>query len=269
MGSFLDMTISNIAIVGAGVMGEGVINSLLKAGISSRSILINDKCSERVQKLQASYGVNSGSISEADAVFLAVKPQDFETCIEELKVELRDGTLLVSLLAGVRISSIESSVGNRLRVIRVMPNTPLLLGEGMSVITKGRSGSETDLAWVSRMLSNSGKTLVVDEELMDAVTAVSGSGPAYFYGFVEAMIKAAMKLGLTEQDAKLLVHQTLIGAAKMVQESGKDAATLRGEVTSPNGTTAAALNSFHTSGWEDIVYRAIKAAMDRSRELSN
>lgn len=263
------MTITNVGIVGAGVMGEGIINSLLKAGVSSKAILIRDKRSERVQELKASYGVNEGRIGEADSVFLAVKPQDFETCIEDLKVELRDGTLIVSLLAGVKISRIESSVGSRARVIRVMPNTPLLLGEGMSVISKGKSGSETDLAWVSKLLSNSGKTLVVDEELMDAVTAVSGSGPAYLYGFVEAMIKAAIKLGLREQDAKLLVHQTLIGAAKMVQESGKDAATLRGEVTSPNGTTAAALSSFHTSGWEEIVYKAMKAAMDRSRELRN
>jgi len=110
---------------------------------------------------------------------------------------------------------------------------------------------------------------VVEEELMDAVTAVSGSGPAYFYGFVEAMIKAANKLGLSEQDSKLLVHQTLIGAAKMVQVSGKDAATLRREVTSPNGTTAAALSSFESNGWEEIVYKVMKAAMDRSKELSN
>ena len=263
------MTITKVAIVGAGVMGEGMINSLLKSGFVSKAILIKDKRPQRVQELEESYGVKSGNISEADAVFLAVKPQDFETCIEDLKVELRDGALLVSLLAGVKISRIESSVGSRARVIRVMPNTPLLLGEGMSVISKGKSGSETDLAWVSKLLSNSGKTLDVDEELMDAVTAVSGSGPAYFYGFVDAMIKAAIKLGLREQDAKLLVHQTLIGAAKMVQDSGKDAATLRGEVTSPSGTTAAALSSFHTNGWEEIVYKAMKAAMDRSRELSN
>jgi len=263
------MIITSIAIVGAGVMGEGMINSLLQAGVSSKVILIKDKRSVRVQELKASYGVNEGSIGEADAVFLAVKPQDFETCVEYLKAELRDGALLVSLLAGVKSLRIESSVGSRVRVIRVMPNTPLLLGEGMSVIAKGRSGTQTDLAWASGMLSNSGKTLVVDEELMDAVTAVSGSGPAYFYGFVEAMTKAAIKLGLTEHDATLLVNQTLVGAAKMLQESGKDASTLRKEVTSPNGTTAAALSSFDASCWEEIVYKAMKAAMDRSRELSN
>jgi len=263
------MAFSKIAIVGAGVMGEGVINSLLTAGIKSNAIVIRDKRTERVDELVKKYGVISGHIHEADAVILAVKPQDFESCIAELRAEVEHEFLLVSLLAGVKSSRIENKVGGRVRVIRVMPNTPILLGEGMSVITKGRSGTEGDLAWVNNLLSNSGKTLVVEEGLMDAVTAVSGSGPAYFYGFVEAMIKAASKLGLSEQDSKLLVHQTLIGAAKMVQESGKDAATLRREVTSPNGTTAAALDSFESNGWEGIIYKAMKAAMDRSKELSN
>jgi len=263
------MTISKVAIVGTGVMGEGMINSLLTAGIESGAISIRDKRIARVDELVNKYGVISGHIREADAVILAVKPQDFETCIAELRAEFEHDFLLVSLLAGVKSSRIENNIVGKARVIRVMSNTPILLGDGMSVITKGKTGTKSDLAWVENVLSNSGKTLVVEEELMDAVTAVSGSGPAYFYGFVEAMIDAASKLGLSEQDSKLLVHQTLIGAAKMVQESGKDAATLRREVTSPNGTTAAALDSFESNGWEEIIYKAMKAAMDRSKELSN
>jgi len=263
------MAISKVAIVGTGVMGEGMINSLLTAGIESGSISIRDKRTERVDELVKKYGVTSGHIHEADAVILAVKPQDFESCIAELRAEVVHEFLLVSLLAGVKSSRIENKIGGRARVIRVMPNAPILLGEGMSVITKGLSGTEGDLAWVDKLLSSSGKTLVVDEELMDAVTAVSGSGPAYFYGFVEAMIKAANKLGLSEHDSKLLIHQTLIGAAKMVKASGKDAATLRKEVTSPSGTTAAALSSFESNSWEEIIYKAMKAAMDRSKELSN
>ena len=263
------MAISKVAIVGNGVMGEGMINSLLTAGIKSSEIVIKDKRAERVDELVRNYGVISGHIHEVDVVIIAVKPQDFETCIAELRAEVEHDFLLVSLLAGVKSSRIENQVGGKARVIRVMPNTPILLGEGMSVIAKGKSGTDGDLAWVVNLLSNSGKTLVVEEELMDAVTAVSGSGPAYFYGFVESMIKAANKLGLSEQDSKLLVHQTLIGAGKMVQESGKDAATLRREVTSPNGTTAAALSSFESNGWEEIVYKAMKAGMDRSKELSN
>jgi len=263
------MTLVKVAIVGAGVMGEGLINSLIKAGANSNDIVIKDKHSERVQELKELYGVNSGNIGDANAILLAVKPQDFEVCIEDLKVEIQSSILFVSIMAGIRCSRIEKAIGKHARVIRVMPNTPLLLGEGMSVIAQGETSSKEDLEWVDKLFSSSGKTLVVDEKLMDAVTAVSGSGPAYLYGFVEAMIQSAVKMGLTGQDAKLLVNQTLVGATKMIQESGRDAATLRKEVTSPNGTTAAALNSFDASGWEEIVYKAMKAAMDRSRELSN
>ena len=216
------MAISKVAIVGTGVMGEGMINSLLTAGIESNAIVIRDKRTERVDKLVKKYWVTSGHIHEADAVILAVKPQDFESCIAELRAEVEHEFLLVSLLAGVKSSRIEDKIGGKARVIRVMPNTPILLGEGMSVITKGKSGTESDLAWVDNLLSNSGKTLVVAEDSMDAVTAVSGSGPAYFYGFVEAMIKAANKLGLSEHDSKLLVHQTLIGACLLYTSDAAD-----------------------------------------------
>lgn len=263
------MTISKVAIVGTGVMGEGIINSLLKAGTKPNSIVIRDKRAERVQELVSKYGLNAESIQGSDAVILAVKPQDLEKCADELKSEISDRVLLVSLLAGVTSARISDAFGVALRIIRVMPNTPILVGEGMSVISRGKTALETDLAWLEGVLSKSGKTLVVDESLMDAVTATSGSGPAYFFSFVESMIKAANKLGLSEQDAKLLVHQTLIGAAKMIEGSGKDAGTLRKEVTSPNGTTAAALNSFELSGLDEIVYKAMKAAKDRSEELSN
>jgi pyrroline-5-carboxylate reductase len=263
------MTISRVAIVGIGVMGEGVINSLLKAGNKPDSIVIRDKRGERVQELITRYGLTEGSIQEVDAVILAVKPQDLEKCVEEVRVEISERVLLVSLLAGVTSARISNAFGREVRIIRVMPNTPILLGQGMSVMARGKTALETDLAWLVGVLSKSGKTLVVDEGLMDAVTATSGSGPAYFFGFVEAMIKASMRLGLSEQDSKLLVNQTLIGAAKMIEESGKDAETLRKEVTSPNGTTAAALASFESSGWEEIVYEAMKAAKDRSEELSN
>jgi pyrroline-5-carboxylate reductase len=263
------MIISKVAIVGTGVMGEGIINSLIKVGIKPNSIVIRDKRADRVQELVSSYGLTSGSLQEADAVILAVKPQDLEKCAQELNAEISARVLLVSLLAGVTSARISDAFGREIRIIRLMPNTPILLGQGMSVIARGKTALETDLAWLEGVLLKSGKTLVVDESLMDAVTATSGSGPAYFFGFAEGMIKAAIRMGLSEPDSKLLVNQTLIGAAKMIEESGKDAGTLRKEVTSPNGTTAAALASFESSGWEEIVYEAMKAAKDRSEELSN
>jgi pyrroline-5-carboxylate reductase len=263
------MTFPRVAIVGAGVMGEGMINALLKSGIEPNSIVIRDKRRERVEELTYKYGLASGTLDEVEVVILAVKPQDLEKCIGELQLELSDRVLLVSLLAGVSSSRIYEKFEREIRIIRTMPNTPILFQEGMSAIAKGKNAIDADLEWVESLLSHSGKTIIVDEMLMDTITAISGSGPAYFFGFVEAMIKAAQRLGLSEQDSKLLVNQTLIGAAKMIEESGKDAGNLRKEVTSPNGTTAAALASFESSGWEEIVYEAMKAAKDRSEELSN
>jgi pyrroline-5-carboxylate reductase len=187
----------------------------------------------------------------------------------DIKLGIEQESLLVSIVAGVQCSRIEELAGPRARVVRVMPNTPILLKEGMSAIAAGKNATKSDIEWVETLFATSGQALIVDEKLMDAVTATSGSGPAYFFRFIEAMVKAATTLGLSERDSKLLVNQTLIGAAKMIEESGKDAETLRKEVTSPNGTTSAALASFESSGLEEIVYKAMKAAKDRSEELSN
>jgi pyrroline-5-carboxylate reductase len=263
------MAISKVAVVGAGIMGEAMIYALTRVGIESANICIKEKRVERETQLINRLGVGKGSISDAQVVLLSVKPQDLDITLKEVNSELSDGTLLVSILAGVKCSMIEKIVGSRARVVRVMPNTPILLEEGMSVIAGGKNATKSDIEWVETLFAKSGKTLIVDEKLMDAVTATSGSGPAYFFGFVEAMIKASIRLGLSEQDSKLLVNQTLIGAAKMIEESGKDAETLKKEVTSPNGTTAAALASFESSGLDEIVYKAMKAAKDRSEELSN
>jgi len=263
------MDTSKVAIIGAGVMGEAMIHALQRIGFKSTDITIREKRIERQKELVEKYGVSSGSIESSQFILLAVKPQDLDKTLDEISPEMRDGTLLVSLLAGVKSSRIEELVGSKARVVRVMPNTPILMGEGMSVISKGKSATKEDVEWTDSLLAKSGSTLVIDESLMDAVTATSGSGPAYFFGFVEAMIDAAKRLGLREEDAKILVTQTLVGAAKMVVESGKEARTLRENVTSPNGTTAAALSVFDSKAWNEIVYEAMKAARDRSQELSN
>ena len=263
------LEISKVAIVGAGVMGEAMIHALNRLGINGSEIIIREKRAERERELVEKYGVKNGSLDAAQVILLAVKPQDLEKTLSEIRAELRDGALLVSLLAGIKSSRIQGLVSESARVVRVMPNTPLLLGAGMSVISAGETATSSDVEWVKNLLSSSGQTLVVDESLMDAVTATSGSGPAYFFGFVEAMIDGAKNLGLSEADAKVLVNQTLLGAAKMISESGKDAKTLRENVTSPNGTTAAALSVFDSNKWHEIVYEAMKAAKYRSQELSN
>jgi pyrroline-5-carboxylate reductase len=263
------LEISKVAIVGAGVMGEAIIHALNRLGINRTEIIIREKRAERERELIEKYGVKNGSLDAAQVILLAVKPQDLEKTLSEIRAELRDGALLVSLLAGIKSSRIQGLVNESARVVRVMPNTPLLLGAGMSVISAGETATSSDVEWVKNLLSSSGQTLVIDESLMDAVTATSGSGPAYFFGFVEAMIDGAKNLGLSEADARVLVNQTLLGAAKMISESGKDAKTLRENVTSPNGTTAAALSVFDSNKWHEIVYEAMKAAKNRSQELSN
>ncbi|MEY2722180.1 MAG: hypothetical protein RIS57_87 [Actinomycetota bacterium] len=263
------LEISKVAIVGVGVMGEAMIHALNRLGITGSEIIIREKRAEREQELVEKYGVKSGSLDTAQVILLAVKPQDLEKTLSEIRAEFRDGALLVSLLAGIKSSRIQGLVNVSARVVRVMPNTPLLLGAGMSVISAGETATSFDVEWVKKLLSSSGETLVVDEGLMDAVTATSGSGPAYFFGFVEAMIDGAKRLGLAEEDARVLVNQTLLGAAKMISESGKDAKTLRENVTSPNGTTAAALSVFDSNKWHEIVHEAMKAAKNRSQELSN
>lgn len=263
------MAISKVAIVGAGVMGEAMIHALNRIGLKSSEITIREKRKEREEELIRKYGVESGSLSGSQAVLLAVKPQDLEKTLSEVGTELSDGALVVSLLAGIKSARIEEFLGAKARVVRVMPNTPLLMGVGMSVISGGKSAKREDVEWVESLFSKSGATLVVNEDLMDAVTATSGSGPAYFFGFVEAMIEGAQRLGLKEDDAKILVSQTLLGASKMVNESDKDAKTLRENVTSPSGTTAAALSVFDSNKWQEIVFEAMKAARDRSQELSN
>jgi pyrroline-5-carboxylate reductase len=257
------------AIIGAGVMGEAMISALLRIGFEPSAITIREKRKERARELIEKYGVTEGSITGADVLLLAIKPQDVAVTLESVRGELAEGALLVSLLAGVKSSKIESLVDSSIRVIRVMPNTPMLISNGMSAIAPTARTNEADISWVKKLLESSGKAIVVGEDQMDAVTATSGSGPAYFFAFVEAITKAAERLGLNEEDAKVLVSQTFLGAAKMLDESGKDAATLRENVTSPKGTTAAALNEFERENLEELVYKAMQAARDRSIELSN
>jgi pyrroline-5-carboxylate reductase len=189
--------------------------------------------------------------------------------LETISDSLSSSLLIVSFAAGIKVKSIEEKLGKGSRVIRVMPNTPMVMGRGMSAISLGSAATSDDQEWVSGFLSKAGEVIFVDESLQDAVTASSGSGPAYYFAFTEAVVGAARRLGIAQEDAVALASQTLIGAALMVDKSGKDLKTLRENVTSPNGTTAAALKSFADSGLEEIVYKAMKAAHNRSIELSS
>jgi len=264
------MSFSNVGLVGTGIIGEALIEVLLRSGLSKESLFIAEKRAERRDEVITRFGVSEiKDYSSLDVILLAVKPQDFMATLEIISDSLSGFPLIVSFAAGIKIKSIEEKLGEGSRVIRVMPNTPMVMGRGMSAISLGSAATSDDQELVSGFLSKAGEVIVVDESLQDAVTATSGSGPAYYFAFTEAVVGAAGRLGLAQEDAVTLASQTLIGAALMVDKSGKDFKTLRENVTSPNGTTAAALKSFADSGLEEIVYKAMKAAHDRSIELSS
>ena len=264
------MSFSKVGIVGTGIIGEALIEVLLRSGLTRESLFIAEKRQERRDEIINKYGVSEiKDYSSLDAVLFAVKPQDFMATLETISSSLSNSPLIVSFAAGIKIKSIEEKLGKGSRVIRVMPNTPMVMGRGMSAMSLGSAAFSDDQEWVRGFLSKVGEVIVVDESLQDAVTATSGSGPAYFFAFTEAVVGAARRLGISQEDAVTLASQTLIGAALMVEKSGKELKTLRENVTSPNGTTAAALKSFADSGLEELVYQAMKAAHDRSIELSS
>lgn len=257
-----------VAVVGLGVMGEAIIQMLINSDIPLTDISVLEKRSHRLQEIKEKYGLSADGITESKIVFLAFKPQDMTAGLQNLKIDLQPGTLIVSIMAGINCSQIQDTLGHSVRIIRVMPNTPLLVREGMSVIAQGESATKDDISWVEKVFSKFGKTLILTEELMDAVTAVSGSGPAYLFELSHCMIESAITLGLSRKDATTLVKQTMIGASKMLSISDKDVSTLKQEVTSPNGTTFAALDVFARNNLERIVLDAMSAARNRSKELS-
>lgn len=268
----IDRNLSPIAVIGAGVMGEALISALLAAGVRPGSIIISEKREERATELSEKYGVGVKPLVEnvpkAQVLLLVVKPQDISTVLTDIKALLDPSTLVVSFAAGKKIDFIASLLGGRNPVIRVMPNTPTLVGEGMAAMSVGPLVEPAQSNFVREFLSATGRVVEVDESLQDAVTAVSGSGPAYFFNFVEAMVQAGTELGLPNEIATELTIQTMVGAAKLLAISGKSPAMLRENVTSPNGTTAAALASFAESDLAGVVKKAMVAARNRSQELA-
>jgi pyrroline-5-carboxylate reductase len=258
-------------LIGAGIMGEALITSLLKAGISPSAITFSEKRQERSEEISARYGIKALTVDElartSSVILLLTKPQDLGSVLEEIASNLAPQTLIISFAAGKKISFIESTLVAELPILRIMPNTPLTVGRGISAISLGKYASNDDSDLATEILKESGDVILVPEELQDAVTAMSGSGPAYFFAFIESMVKAGVELGLDNESATRLAISTISGAAKMLEESGKTPTQLRENVTSPNGTTAAALAFFADHKFEEIIKGAIKAARDRSLEL--
>lgn len=263
---------SQTAILGAGVMGETLLSGLVRAGRRVDSLLVGEKRPERAAELEERYGVtvlsNVDAAAKAEVLALVVKPQDMGTVLDEIAPVLRPGQLVVSLAAGITTAYIESRVPDGVAVVRVMPNTPALVDEGMAAISPGSHCDEDHLQQAETLLASTGKVLRVPERQMDAVTAISGSGPAYVFFVVESMIEAGVHLGLPRATASELAVQTLVGSAHMLRETGTHPAVLREQVTSPAGTTAAALRELEVHKVRAAFLAAMEAARDRSRELA-
>ena len=261
-----------VAIVGAGVMGEAVLSGLLRGDRMGDTFVVADKRQDRVAELQDRYGVetatNVEAAREADVVVLVVKPQDIFTVAEEIAAELKPDALVVSLAAGVTTTSLEQRLPADTPVVRVMPNTPALVDQGMSAVSPGAHCTEEHVAMAIRLMACVGKVVEVPERLQDAVTAISGSGPAYIFYTVEAMIEAGVGLGLPRRLATELTLQTVFGAATMLRETGEHPVVLRENVTSPAGTTAAALRILEDHKVRAAFLAALEAARNRSIELA-
>jgi pyrroline-5-carboxylate reductase len=261
-----------IAILGAGVMGETLLSAVLAAGHPADALVISEKRDERAAELREAYGVevtdNAAAVADADVVLLVVKPQDVPALLDEIAASVRPSATVVSLAAGIRIDAIAAALPAGLAVVRAMPNTPALVGEGMFGVSPGPSVSDEQLAAVVSLLGAGGRVVVVDESRQDAVTAVSGSGPAYVFYLAEAMIAGGVAEGLDVDTARTLAAQTLVGAAKLLSESTETAEELRRRVTSPNGTTHAAITTFDERGVRDGLVAGVAAAAARSAELS-
>ena len=262
---------TRIAVLGAGKIGEALLAGLLAGGRSVDDLVFTERHPERAAELTSRLGVEAVDVATAahrsDMVVLAVKPQDISPVLTELASVLRPGTLVVSLCAGLPTALFEGALPADTPVIRVMPNTPMLVGEAMSAISPGTHATDEQLNAVEKMLASVGRVVRVPESQQDAVTALSGSGPAYFFFLVEAMIDAGILLGLPRAVAADLIVQSAFGAARMLRESTDHPVILREAVTSPAGTTIAAIRELEKHGVRAALIAAIEAARDRSVEL--
>lgn len=260
------------AIFGAGVMGETLLSGLLRSGRARDEIVITEKRAEHAEKLRTQYGVrvlgNAEAAELADTAVLVVKPQDMDALLAEIREHITPGKLVVSLAAGIPTAFLESRLPVGSSVVRVMPNTPALVDQGMSAISAGRNCTAAHLAEAEALLASCGKVVQVPEKYQDAVTAISGSGPAYIFYVVESMIEAGVLLGLPRATATELVVQTLYGAATMLRETGDHPTVLRERVSSPGGTTIAAIRQLENHRVRAAFMTAMEAAAARSAELA-
>lgn len=264
-----------IAVIGTGKMGGILVQAFLRSGLFRRDQIVATVAhEERAQTLSQQLGINVTTdnlqaVETADVVLFGVKPQQMADTVRAVAPALGTGKLLISFAASVKTGAIEEAAGHQVSVIRAMPNTPAMLGAGVTAICRGHFVSSEQLALAERIFGTVGRTVVVDEKHMDAVTGLSGSGPAFLYIIIEALAEAGVNVGLPRDTATLLAAQTAYGSARMVLETGSHPALLKDEVTTPAGCTVEGILELEEGGLRVTLIKAVKRATERARELAN
>jgi pyrroline-5-carboxylate reductase len=265
-----------VAVIGAGNIGRALIGGMVQGGLlPAERIIATRRSPEALEALAHQFeGLhtttdNAEAAREASVVLLTIKPQSRAEVIEEIRSVLADDVLLISVLAGITTDTLQANLGRDLAVVRAMPNTPALVDEGATAIAGGAFADPDDLARAEAIFEAVGQAVTVPENLMDAVTGLSGSGPAYVYMFIEALTDAGVKQGLPRKESAQLAAQTVYGAAKLAIETEKHPAILRDEVTTPGGTAIAAVSELESRGLRTTIINAVATATDRSKELND
>ena len=263
----------SIGFIGAGNMAEAMIRGLVRGGhVAAKNVAASGPRKERLDELSKEYGIETTTDNRQIArtcglVVLSVKPQILDKVLREIGDQLRAGTLVVSICAGIDTATIEEAVTPGVRVVRAMPNTPALVGAGATAISAGKLASETDVATTRALFDAVGITVVLDEGQLDAVTGLSGSGPAYIFLILEALADAGVKVGLSRRTAQRLAAQTVMGSAKLLLETDEHPGQLKDMVTSPGGTAIAGLHTLEEGGLRTTLINAVETATKRAREL--
>jgi pyrroline-5-carboxylate reductase len=272
------METTQIAIIGTGSMGKAILAGLVQSGTKPANIRVTTKTQTSADSIFSTHGVqaislekdaaaNAAAVKGAELVILAVKPNLILETLKDLATELKPGSLVVSVAAGITTEAMEEVLGGQVAVVRAMPNTPSVLGLGVTGISAGSNVSKDQLELAVKLFSSVGKVLVVDESKIDALSTISGSGPAYVFYFAEKLVSAAKSLGFSDQEASMMVKETFLGSATLLATSTSSPEELRQQVTSPNGTTMQATGRFDAADLEKVFIEATEAALARAKEL--
>jgi pyrroline-5-carboxylate reductase len=263
----------HFAFIGGGNMAEALIKGLLSGlGVTPQQIMATDVVPERRTYMHTTYGItasadNKHAVQESTVVVLAVKPQIMPMILEEIAPVVNSEKLVISIAAGVTLQTLQRALGDSRRVVRVMPNTPALVLAGAAGISPGKAATAQDIALVERIFNAVGRAMVVSDDMMDVVTGLSGSGPAFIFALIEGLSDGGVLMGLARPTATLLAAQTVLGAAKMVLETGKHPGELKDMVTSPAGTTIAGMQALESGGLRGLMMEAVRRATERSEAL--